>query len=29
MTGRCVNKADDPERALNDRVGERIAAGLE
>ena len=29
MTGRYVNKADDPVRALNDLVGERIAAGLE
>lgn len=29
MTGRYVNKADDPLRALNDVVGERIAASLE
>lgn len=29
MTGRYVNKADDPVRTLNDLVGERIAAGLE
>ncbi|MHC2467146.1 tyrosine-type recombinase/integrase [Bradyrhizobium embrapense] len=29
MTGRYVNKADDPVRALNDLVGERIAASLE
>ena len=28
MTGRYVNRADDPVRALSDRVGERIAAGL-
>lgn len=29
MTGRYVNKSDDPVRTLNDLVGERIAAGLE
>ena len=29
MTGRYVNKADDPVRTLNDLVGKRIAAGLE
>jgi integrase len=28
MTGRCVNRADDPVRLLSDQVGERIAAGL-
>jgi integrase len=28
MTGRYVNRADDPVRTLSDRVGERIAAGL-
>jgi integrase len=28
MTGRYVNRADDPVRALSDKVGERIAAGL-
>jgi hypothetical protein len=29
MTGRYVNRADDPVRALSDQVGARIAAGLE
>jgi integrase len=29
MTGRYVNRAEDPVRTLSDRVGERIAAGLE
>jgi hypothetical protein len=29
MTGRYVNRADDPVRTLSDRVGARIAAGLE
>ena len=28
MTGRYVNRADDPVRALNDQVGERIAAAM-
>jgi integrase len=28
MTGRYVNRADDPVRTLSDQVGERIAAGL-
>ena len=28
MTGRYVNRADDPVRLLSDQVGERIAAGL-
>lgn len=28
VTGRYVNRADDPIRTLSDRVGERIAAGL-
>ena len=28
MTGRYVNRADDPVRSLSDQVGERIAAGL-
>ena len=28
MTGRYVNRADDPVRTLSDHVGERIAAGL-
>jgi integrase len=28
MTGRYVNRAEDPVRALSDQVGERIAAGL-
>jgi len=28
MTGRYVNRADDPIRTLSDQVGERIAAGL-
>lgn len=28
MTGRYVNRADDPIRALSDQVGERIEAGL-
>jgi integrase len=28
MTGRYVNRADDPVRTLSNQVGERIAAGL-
>jgi hypothetical protein len=28
MTGRYVNRADDPVRTLSDQAGERIAAGL-
>lgn len=28
MTGRYVNRSDDPVRTLSDQVGERIAAGL-
>jgi hypothetical protein len=28
VTGRHVNRADDPVGALSDQVGERIAAGL-
>ena len=28
VTGRYVNRADDPVRTLSDQVGERIAAGL-
>ncbi|EJW09350.1 hypothetical protein A33M_1560 [Rhodovulum sp. PH10] len=28
MTGRYVNRADDPIRASSDQVGERIEAGL-
>ena len=28
MTGRYVNRADDPVRLLSDHVGERIAADL-
>jgi integrase len=28
MTGRYVNRSDDPVRTLSDHVGERIAAGL-
>lgn len=28
MTGRYVNRSDDPVRTLSDQVGERIAAGM-
>jgi hypothetical protein len=28
MTGRYVNRTDDPVRSLSDHVGDRIAAGL-
>jgi integrase len=28
MTGRYVNRADDPVRTLSDQVGERIAAAM-
>jgi hypothetical protein len=28
MTGRYVNRSDDPVRILSDQVGERIAAAM-